>query len=200
MFRLFRRCPESLAEMRAGVGNFIRAQGKRMREKMQEEKSKSYLDVSVEWVNSVLSLKKLMEKIHENCLDSDMSFHTSILDALNTIINENSNASEIIALYADDSLDKKTRKTEEEISKSLGQAIQLVRFLNDKDVFERYYKQNLAKRLLYDRSMSEDLEREFITKLRVSWHLTSECSIYFYRPSAAISLQIEWKECLTTSS
>lgn len=43
----------------------------------------------------------------------------------------------------------------------------LFKFLEDKDVFERYYKQHLAKRLLFDRSVSEDAEKGMISKLKV---------------------------------
>jgi cullin 3 len=34
------------------------------------------------------------------------------------------------------------------------------RFLQEKDMFEKYYKQHLSKRLLGDRSQSEDMERK----------------------------------------
>lgn len=43
----------------------------------------------------------------------------------------------------------------------------LFRFLQDKDVFERYYKQHLAKRLLFNRSVSDDAERSMLSKLKV---------------------------------
>lgn len=39
--------------------------------------------------------------------------------------------------------------------------------LQEKDVFEKYYKQHLAKRLLLGRSVSDDAERNMIAKLKV---------------------------------
>lgn len=44
----------------------------------------------------------------------------------------------------------------------------LFRFLQEKDVFEKYYKQHLAKRLLLGRSISDDAERNMIAKLKVN--------------------------------
>ena len=44
--------------------------------------------------------------------------------------------------------------------------MQLFRFLTEKDVFEKYYKQHLAKRLLGGRTVSDDSERSFIVKLK----------------------------------
>lgn len=53
----------------------------------------------------------------------------------------------------------------------LDKTITLFRFLQDKDVFERYYKQHLAKRLLLNRSVSDDAERGMLSKLKV-WKST----------------------------
>lgn len=43
----------------------------------------------------------------------------------------------------------------------------LFRFIREKDVFERYYKQHLTKRLIMGKSSSEDAEKSFIAKLKV---------------------------------
>lgn len=51
----------------------------------------------------------------------------------------------------------------------LDKTITLFRFLCDKDVFERYYKQHLAKRLLFNRSVSDDAERGMLGKLKVMY-------------------------------
>lgn len=55
----------------------------------------------------------------------------------------------------------------------LDKTITLFRFLQDKDVFERYYKQHLAKRLLFNRSVSDDAERGMLSKLKVSGFYTA---------------------------
>ncbi len=49
----------------------------------------------------------------------------------------------------------------------------LFRFIQEKDVFEKYYKQHLAKRLLLGRSVSDDAERNMISKLK------TECGYQF---------------------
>jgi len=55
----------------------------------------------------------------------------------------------------------------------LDKTITLFRFIQEKDVFERYYKQHLAKRLLLNRSVSEEAEKGMIAKLKV------ECGYQF---------------------
>ena len=49
----------------------------------------------------------------------------------------------------------------------------LFRYLQEKDVFEKYYKQHLAKRLLSGRTASDDAERSFLLKLK------TECGYQF---------------------
>ncbi len=44
----------------------------------------------------------------------------------------------------------------------------LFRYLADKDVFERYYKQHLAKRLLLNKSASDDAEQNMISRLKTA--------------------------------
>ena len=49
----------------------------------------------------------------------------------------------------------------------MDKTITVFRYLTDKDVFERYYKGHLAKRLLMGRSISDDAERQMLGKLKV---------------------------------
>ena len=58
---------------------------------------------------------------------------------------------------------------EQEVDTALEQVVTIFRFLQDKDIFENFYKQHLAKRLLMSRSLSDEAERAMISKLK------SEC-------------------------
>ena len=43
------------------------------------------------------------------------------------------------------------------------------------DVFERYYKQHLAKRLLLNKTVSDDLEKGMISRLKVNYVVVCVC-------------------------
>ncbi|CAH7676233.1 hypothetical protein PPACK8108_LOCUS11345, partial [Phakopsora pachyrhizi] len=58
-------------------------------------------------------------------------------------------------------------KTDEEIEDQLEKTISLYRHLNEKDLFEKYYKNHLAKRLLFGKLISEDTEQNMLIKLKV---------------------------------
>ena len=49
----------------------------------------------------------------------------------------------------------------------MAKALVLFRFLREKDMFERYYKQHLAKRLLVNKTLNEDWEQNMVNKLKV---------------------------------
>lgn len=49
----------------------------------------------------------------------------------------------------------------------LDKTITIFRFISEKDVFERYYKGHLSKRLLHGRSISDDAEHNMLAKLKV---------------------------------
>jgi cullin 4 len=60
-----------------------------------------------------------------------------------------------------------------ELDRQLEQGVELFRFIEGKDVFEAFYKKDLARRLLMSRSASQDAERNMLTKLK------SECGSNF---------------------
>lgn len=53
-----------------------------------------------------------------------------------------------------------------ELDRQLDQALELFRFIEGKDVFEAFYKKDLARRLLMNRSASQDAERNMLSKLK----------------------------------
>jgi cullin 3 len=56
--------------------------------------------------------------------------------------------------------------TEDLAEQKLDQVITLFRYVSDKDVFEDFYKQHLALRLLLGKGASDDLEKLMISKLK----------------------------------
>lgn len=62
-----------------------------------------------------------------------------------------------------------------ELDRQLDKAIELFRFIEGKGIFEAFYKQDLARRLLMGRSASADAERSMLAKLK------GECGSDFTR-------------------
>lgn len=71
------------------------------------------------------------------------------------------------ALVKEDDMDNDNDDLNEEfqINQQLDQVLDLFRFVNGKAVFEAFYKKDLAKRLLMNRSASADAEKSMLDKL-----------------------------------
>lgn len=89
-------------------------------------------------------------------------------------LNLNTKSPEYLSLFIDDKLKKGVKgMSEQDIEQVLDKTMVLFRYLQEKDVFERYYKQHLAKRLLLNKSVSDDSEKNMISKLK------TECGCQF---------------------
>ena len=72
-----------------------------------------------------------------------------------SFINLSQRSPEFISLFMDDKLRKGLKgMTDNDIEGVLDKVMMLFRYLQEKDVFEKYYKQHLAKRLLSGRTVS----------------------------------------------
>jgi hypothetical protein len=68
-------------------------------------------------------------------------------------------------LFFDENMKKGIKgKTENEVDVILDKGVTLLRYIQDKDMFERYYKKHLSRRLLMKRSVSMDVERQMISR------------------------------------
>ncbi|GAB5032854.1 ubiquitin-protein cullin 4 [Nannochloropsis oceanica] len=80
---------------------------------------------------------------------------------------------ELLAKFIDVKLKGEKGVSEVEVEGLLDKAMVLFRFVGSKDVFEAFYKKDLAKRLLLGKSASADLEKSMIAKLK------AECGATF---------------------
>ncbi|CAG0898907.1 unnamed protein product [Cyprideis torosa] len=93
------------------------------------------------------------------------------------------------------------KMTEAEIEQVLDKSMVPFRFLQEKDVFERYYKQHLAKRLLLNKSVSDDAEKNMISKLKTECgcQFTSKLEGMFKDMSVSNTIMDDFKQHLNTS-
>ncbi len=104
-------------------------------------------------------------------------FARAIKAAFDDIVNANPKLPEYLSLLIDSKLKKgKTQIAESDFDVLFDQVLGIFRHLREKDVFETYYKKHLAKRLLGQRSQSDEAEKSFIAKLKqeVGYQFTSK--------------------------
>jgi cullin 3 len=125
---------------------------------------------AIKWVEDVLSLKDKFDNIWRDAFTSDPLLQQAITRSFGEFINTPTfpRSSEYISLFIDENMKKGIKgKTEMEIDTVLDKAIILLRYVVDKDLFERYYKKHLCRRLLMNKSISNEVEKQMISKMKI---------------------------------
>jgi cullin 1 len=123
-------------------------------------------------------LKEMLE-VHDKaiylvteCFQSNSLFQKALKDAFVELINQDTGkykSADLIATFVDRLLKKNgsEKMSDEEIEQFLEKSVTLFSYLSDKDLFADIYRHQLAKRLLQQRSASDDMERLMISKLKL---------------------------------
>jgi cullin 3 len=136
----------------------------------QEKTLNQQTVAAIKWVEDVLSLKDKFDKIWRDSFESDARLQQAQTRSFAEFINSPTfpRSSEYISLFIDENMKKGIKgKTEMEIDNVLEKAIILLRYVQDKDLFERYYKKHLCRRLLMNKSISNEVEKQMISKMKI---------------------------------
>jgi len=168
MYKLLSNLSDGLKTMSDCLSKYLREEGRSL---VKEDET----DLNpVTYVQSLLDLKDKLDYFLNNSFASDKMFKQTISSDFEHFLNLNPKSPEYMSLFIDDKLKKGVRGIDEnDLEPVLDKAMVLFRFLQDKDVFETYYKQHLAKRLLLNKSVSDDNEKNMISKLK------TECGCQF---------------------
>lgn len=172
MYRLFKQSRRSGVQcvdiIKDGMKAYVTELGKKLVTDGEEAKS------PVEFVKQLLDMRDKFTHIVATAFLGDKEFERALKDAFEAFMNMDTRCAQFLSLYIDEMLRHGMKgMSEEEIENRLNKVVLLFRLLQDKDVFESFYKNHLQKRLLGGRSMSDEWERAMISKLK------SECGYQF---------------------
>uniref|UniRef100_A0A914PDS0 Cullin family profile domain-containing protein n=1 Tax=Panagrolaimus davidi TaxID=227884 RepID=A0A914PDS0_9BILA len=137
----------------------------------------------IEYIQSLFDLEKELQMFAKKYFKIQSRLSKKVHDEFQILLNPDP---QLLSQYIDYHLKKGTsRMNESEIFVIHEKAIKVFKYLSEKDVFEKYYKNHLAKRLLFDKSLSVDIERSFISSLK------DECGINFTQKIEAMLKDIE---------
>uniref|UniRef100_A0A674BZH7 Cullin-4A n=1 Tax=Salmo trutta TaxID=8032 RepID=A0A674BZH7_SALTR len=115
-------------------------------------------------VQDLLDFKDKMDNVAQGCFNRNESFINAMKEAFETAVCAKSPTP---AKYVDCKLRAGNKEaTEEEMERILDKIMIIFRFIHGKDVFEAFYKKDLAKRLLVGKSASVDAEKSMLSKLK----------------------------------
>lgn len=119
-------------------------------------------------VQDLLDFKDRVDHVIDVCFQRSEKFINLMKESFETFINKRPNKpAELIAKHVDSKLRAGNKEaTDEELERMLDKVMILFRFIHGKDVFEAFYKKDLAKRLLVGKSASVDAEKSMLSKLK----------------------------------
>lgn len=176
MYRLFARVPSSVDHLRDALADRIKADGRALVADQEQRNSggaTGAADPSA-FVRGVLAMRHKYETVVATGFCGEKKAQKRMREAFEDFLNTDARAASCLAVYVDELLRVGLRgATEDVVQAELGRAIVIFRYLSDKDVFESFYKQHLAKRLLASRSVSDEAEKLMVSLLK------AECGYQF---------------------
>lgn len=169
MYDLFVRVPASVDNLREALADRIKADGKVL---IYDQENGNADPPS--FVRGVLAMRERYDKVVSVSFRGEKKAKKRMRESFEDFLNTDARAASCLAVYVDELLRVGLRgATEDQITEELQKVIIVFRYLSDKDVFESFYKQHLAKRLLGGRSVSDDAERAMASQLK------AECGYQF---------------------
>ncbi|KAJ1736775.1 ubiquitin ligase (cullin) of SCF [Coemansia sp. Benny D160-2] len=225
LFTLLRRLGESagLAPLRDIFTTHVRAAGLEAVKQVSDSKAVAepaagggQANEARMFVSALLGVYELYAGLLQEAFSGDPGFSKSLDYACREFVNTNamcqgatSKASMLLATYCDMILKKGSTATraagaeeasdEENLEKCLTQAVCIMRYLKDQDVFQKFYWKFMARRLVNEQSVSEHGEETMISKLKevCSVDFTSKLTRMFTDVTVGREMTEEFRESLT---
>ncbi|UMM20481.1 hypothetical protein L5515_015739 [Caenorhabditis briggsae] len=190
MYQLCLRVEKGLEALRQALQDYVTKVG---REALEQRCQEALQDPKI-YVHTILEVHQRYQGLVERSFSKEVGFVKSLDTAAIAFINRNAvtekapetrvlKSPELIARYCD-LLMKKNSKMPDEMEMDVLQknVITIFKYLEDKDIFMKFYTKHFSKRLLNEQSASDEAESSFISKL-------TECCGFEYTSRLAKMVQ-----------
>ncbi|KAF1762202.1 hypothetical protein GCK72_010464 [Caenorhabditis remanei] len=175
MFKLCDRVQNGLDQLRLSLERHITKEGFEALERVAQEASN---DAKL-YVKTLLEVHQRYQMLVNRSFKNEPGFMQSLDKAATSFINANAvtkrappaaqltKSAELLARYCDQLLRKSSKMPDENELEDLQTKIMIVfKYIDDKDVFSKFYTKMFSKRLISDLSASDEAEANFISKLK----------------------------------
>jgi len=173
LYRLFARIENGLKPIASMVRDFIVSVGEEIINGRQAQLDGGEKDKNDDpkFVKALISHHEkylgVVKRDFYGCALFQKALNDAFVEIVNTNVGQFTNA-ELLSTFCDRILKSGGERLEEtEVEENLESVAQLFTYLSDKDMFAEIYRNQLAKRLLNQRSTSLDAERLMIAKLKM---------------------------------
>ncbi|XP_021951491.1 cullin-1 [Folsomia candida] len=207
MYQLVARLEDALGDMKNFLEAHICTQGLNALDELGESAQSD----PKTYVTTILEVHKNYHALVLTAFKNDSGFVAALDKACGKFINNNAitkavqstqKSPELLARYCDLLL-KKTNKNPEdqEMEDTLNQVMVVFKYLEDKDVFQKFYSKMLANRLVSHMSASDEAESSMIGKLKhaCGFEYTSKLQRMYQDIGLSKDLNDEFKQWMTTN-
>ncbi|KAG2490035.1 hypothetical protein HYH03_011500 [Edaphochlamys debaryana] len=184
MYRLFQRIPKGLDPVADIFKEHVDNEGmklvKEVTEAVELAKEKQAkagpsrdtgTSAEQQYVRAVIDLHDKYLAYVSTCFCNSSLFHKSLKEAFENFVNKSvagSSSAELMASFCDNLLKKggSEKLSDEAIEETLEKVVKLLAYVSDKDMFAEFYRKKLSRRLLQDKSASDDHERSLLSRLK----------------------------------
>ncbi|XP_076257089.1 cullin 2 isoform X2 [Rhynchophorus ferrugineus] len=200
MYDLLKTVPNALVSLVDTVFDHIKNQGLAAIHNLQGD------SVHINFVENLLTVYKKYRALINEVFKSDQNFMGALDKACNSVINHRPNdgrspcrSPELLAKYCDTLLKKSSKGIcESEVDEKLSESIIIFKYIDDKDVFQKFYSRSLAKRLIHQQTQSMDAEEAMINRLKQAcgYEFTSKLHRMFTDMSVSADLNNKFQTFL----
>lgn len=172
MYRLVGRFPNGMRSLVSMMEDHVEEKGL---EALRQVAEAALSDPKL-YIDTILKVHQKNYNLLVSAFARDPAFSRALDKGCERFINRNAvtelagsarKSPELLAKYADSLLKRSTKETQiDDLEETLGQVMNVFRYIEDKDVFQKFYSKTLARRLLNNQSVSEDAEASMISKLK----------------------------------
>ena len=207
MYNLTSHVPDALNTLKTLLEEHIHNQGLNTIDKCGE----AALNDPKLYVTTLLAVHRKYHSLVMSSFSSDSGFVAALDKACGRFVNNNavttqagstSKSPELLARYCDSLLKKSAKNPEEsELEDILNSVMIIFKYVEDKDVFQKFYSKMLAKRLVQQNSASDDAEANVISKLRemCGYEYTNKLQRMFLDMNISRDLNDKFKKHLDTT-
>ena len=170
MYKLLARIPEGLDPLRTRFESHVLKAGNAAVDKVGQSpdmEPKTYIE-------ALLEVHAKYSELVQTAFNGESEFVRALDNACRNYVNRNSlcksgstRSPELLSKHADTLLKRSTKSTEEDdMEKQLNNVMTVFKYIEDKDVFNKFFSKTLAKRLVMGTSASNDAETQMISKLK----------------------------------
>jgi cullin 1 len=210
MYKLLKTIKDGHVELRLLLEKHVVAQGLLAIEKAIGDDAKN--PDATAYVKSMLATHKNYSGMVETAFDNDSSFKAALDKACRQFVNRNAvtkaasksasdhataKSPELLAKYCDGLLKKSSKDVgSDDVEQLLDGVMVVFRYLEDNDVFQKFYSRGLAHRLVKSNSASDDAEASMISKLKQTcgYEWTQKFQRMFQNMATSKELMVKFKK------